>query len=159
EVPKGPGWSGGRAADLARIGALLLCCVPLLAGCNHRRATATGLPVLFVPTDAPTEEPPPAPLSVPQEVADKAGKTDKAQKPEKTDKVETAEKTDQVDPSNKTDKIAKSEKLAGDNEIPCSMAAPEGMVCIPGGPFWRGNNDAKADEKPRMRIVISPFYM
>jgi formylglycine-generating enzyme required for sulfatase activity len=33
------------------------------------------------------------------------------------------------------------------------------MVCIPGGPFWRGNDNGKPDEKPRTRIVISPYFM
>ncbi len=35
------------------------------------------------------------------------------------------------------------------------------MVCIPGGPFWRGNNpgSGKADERPRMRVTVSPFFM
>jgi formylglycine-generating enzyme required for sulfatase activity len=160
---KGPGPGLGLfRLDLARAGGLVF---PLLfslmgallggsSGCNHRAATATGLPVLIVPADAPKDEPPPAPLSVPLEAnASKSGKVDKVDRSDKSDKVAAADSPGKPD---KSDKIGKAES---ETEITCDAAAPEGMVCIPGGPFWRGNDNAKTDEKPRMRIVVSPFYM
>lgn len=49
--------------------------------------------------------------------------------------------------------------LTTETEITCDKDAPSGMVCIPGGPFWRGNDTGKPDEKPRQRVVVSPFYM
>ena len=34
------------------------------------------------------------------------------------------------------------------------------MVCIPGGPFFRGNDHGgKPDERPKMRITVTPFFM
>ena len=44
-------------------------------------------------------------------------------------------------------------------EIACDGEAPSGMVCIPGGPFWRGADDGKPDEKPRNRALVSPFFL
>ena len=43
------------------------------------------------------------------------------------------------------------------------MARPPcGMVCIPGGPFWRGADDGKPDEKPRnraARLAVLPRHL
>jgi sulfatase modifying factor 1 len=36
---------------------------------------------------------------------------------------------------------------------------PQGMRCIPGGPFWRGSDKHRRNERPRGRVVISTFYM
>jgi len=132
------------------------------AGCEHRAATATGLPALMVPADVPETEPPPAPLSVPLQESAKLDKQDKVEKSEKAESSEKLDKTDKLDKSHQpesSDKIAKDDKSVGSTEIPCGAEAPEGMVCIPGGPFWRGNDNAKADERPRMRVVVSPFFM
>lgn len=146
--------------SLARAGIVLVAVLGLSSSCDHRPATARKPPVLFVPADAPKDEPAPAPLSVPLEV-----KTDKVDKVDKTDKNDNLTKTDPTKPDSKVaslDKPIKSDKIdkaEGENEITCGGEAPEGMVCIPGGPFWRGNDNSKPDEKPRMRIVVSPFYM
>ncbi|MDY0003833.1 MAG: SUMF1/EgtB/PvdO family nonheme iron enzyme [Polyangia bacterium] len=39
------------------------------------------------------------------------------------------------------------------------MAAPAGMVCIPGGAFWRGSDAHGKDARPRSRVVVGTFYM
>lgn len=128
--------------------ALLLLTLIGASSCEHRakNAGATRLPVLSVPEHAPVEEPPPAPLSEPlrEEAYPLAAK-----------------ENEKIDPKKEAKKDAgiKSDKFAGDGEIPCGAEPPEGMVCIPGGPFWRGNDNANADERPKMRIVVSPFFM
>lgn len=44
-------------------------------------------------------------------------------------------------------------------EVPCPKEPPPGMVCIPGGPFVRGDDHGKPDEKPKARITVSPFFL
>ncbi|MGB1275614.1 MAG: SUMF1/EgtB/PvdO family nonheme iron enzyme, partial [Nannocystaceae bacterium] len=41
---------------------------------------------------------------------------------------------------------------------PC-LTAPEGMVCVPGGPAIVGNDRGPAEEKPRRELVLSTFYI
>lgn len=36
---------------------------------------------------------------------------------------------------------------------------PEGMVCIPGGPFLRGSDGGPAEERPAAEIVVSTFFI
>ncbi|HNN93826.1 MAG TPA: SUMF1/EgtB/PvdO family nonheme iron enzyme [Pseudomonadota bacterium] len=129
--------------------------------CDHRAATATGLPVLYVPPDAPTEEPPPAPLlgetnpppvskPTPSATADGGvGSEGKIAPP--GEPVKTADPVPAKSP-----KVGSGET---GTEIACDGEAPSGMVCIPGGPFWRGADDGKPDEKPRNRAVVSPFFL
>lgn len=138
-----PGPASGSAARglgllLGVLGALGLS---LTAGCHQREATAKRVPVLYVPPNPPTEEPPPAPLLIPETPETPQTPGTPVRPPEQ-----------HAPPDNIP--LAKAS-----TEIPCEVAPPPGMVCIPGGPFWRGNDNAKADERPRSRIVISPFFM
>jgi formylglycine-generating enzyme required for sulfatase activity len=121
----------------------------LLTGCEQREATAKRLPVLYVPPNVPKEEPPPAPLLVPETPGKDVKPAAVAVTPPPTGK-DTHVVTD-------TAKVASSQPT----EIPCEADAPPGMVCIPGGPFWRGNDmgSGKPDERPRARVVVSPFFM
>jgi sulfatase modifying factor 1 len=41
---------------------------------------------------------------------------------------------------------------------PCATP-PAGMVCVPGGWFWRGTDDGPADTHPRERVWVDTFYM
>ena len=41
---------------------------------------------------------------------------------------------------------------------PCGTP-PDGMACVPGGPFWRGADDGEPDERPRHRATVSTFYI
>lgn len=122
----------------------------LSASCEHRKATATGRPVLYIPADAPTEEPPPAPLSEPLvEAPVKPKVSPQVTPPSVTPPPVT---TPPPPPTSKEDVVSGS-------EIPCGRETPPGMVCVPGGPFWRGNDNAKPDERPRTRVVVSPFFL
>ena len=47
---------------------------------------------------------------------------------------------------------------AGPDFAPCGEPPP-GMVCIPGGPFWRGADDGEPVERPRAEVVVSTFYI
>lgn len=152
-----------RRLGLAPGSALLILGLVLGAssGCEHRAATATSLPTLFVPSDAPTDEPPPAALSEPLPISPNVPKLPVATATPTTPVAKNPEKGSE----NAHEKMAPGtgpllgEKLEAETEIPCGANAPEGMVCVPGGPFWRGNDNAKPDEKPRMRITVSPFFM
>jgi len=42
--------------------------------------------------------------------------------------------------------------------LPCDTP-PEGMVCIPGGPFIRGSNDGPEHSRPEAVIWVQTFYM
>lgn len=42
--------------------------------------------------------------------------------------------------------------------LPCGQA-PEGMVCIPGGPFTRGSDRHGRNEKPSSTVVVSTFFI
>jgi formylglycine-generating enzyme required for sulfatase activity len=130
-------------------GSLLLGLCSLLvftSSCEQREATAKRPPVLYVPDNVPQDEPPPAALLVPEDLA----KPEKSTPPEDLAKPTTP--SDHTPPANPIPSAAAT-------EIPCEVEAPPGMVCVPGGPFWRGNDNAKADERPRARIVLSPFFM
>jgi formylglycine-generating enzyme required for sulfatase activity len=41
---------------------------------------------------------------------------------------------------------------------PCE-ATPQGMSCIPGGPFVRGADDGPEDARPKAIVYVSTFYM
>ena len=41
---------------------------------------------------------------------------------------------------------------------PCGTP-PAGMVCIPGGPFWRGSDHHRRNERPRARVTLSTFFL
>ena len=139
--------------------------------CEHRTATATGLPVLYVPPNPPTEEPPPAPLLGDSQAVAPVAKT--APPPASPDKVTLADKGEGgASPDGGTAATGKIESTPptavatnqsppklDDGEVPCGKDAPAGMVCIPGGPFWRGSDNGKPDERPRIRNVVSPFFM
>lgn len=132
--------------------------------CEHPRATATGLPVLYVPPDAPTEEPPPAPLiGQPAEVPSAPSKPALPPVAESSEgKLGSGASSGPDKPSSPAAIVQPSSKLASGastTEIACDGEVPSGMVCIPGGPFWRGADDGKPDEKPRNRAVVSPFFM
>jgi formylglycine-generating enzyme required for sulfatase activity len=148
---------GGRAAGRALLAiAGLLGLQLLLSGCSQRAATATGLPVLFVPADPPKDEPPPAGLALPLGEPPGPGKEPAtSSSPAKVAPLlATAPATeDGGKPTPTTDKQESASELA------CDKSPPDGMVCIPGGPFWRGTDNGKPDERPRMRVVISPFFM
>jgi formylglycine-generating enzyme required for sulfatase activity len=47
---------------------------------------------------------------------------------------------------------------ASSDFAPCGEP-PAGMVCIPGGPFWRGADDGEPVERPRAEVVVSTFYI
>ena len=42
--------------------------------------------------------------------------------------------------------------------IPCATP-PEGMACIPGGPFLRGSDEGPDDAKPQQTVWVQTFYM
>jgi formylglycine-generating enzyme required for sulfatase activity len=128
-------WRGSR---LERWPCLVTLLLLGLGGCEHKRATASPPPVLRVPSEVPAEEPAPAPLLVPE-----GGETPATQV------------AADVRPSDSRP----AADAAG--EFPCAKEPPAGMVCIPGGPFWRGSEKGagKSDERPRMRIVVSPVFL
>ena len=43
-------------------------------------------------------------------------------------------------------------------DTPCA-AAPDGMACIPGGPFLRGSDTGPAHSRPASQVTVSTFYM
>ena len=104
--------------------------------CEHPRATATGLPVLYVPPDAPTEEPPPAPLigqpaeapSTPNkpaapsvaEVGEGKLGSGAASGPDKPASPEAV-----VQPSSKLASGASTTEIACDGEVPSARPKPE----------------------------------
>ncbi|HNK47308.1 MAG TPA: formylglycine-generating enzyme family protein [Pseudomonadota bacterium] len=130
----------GRSGSLWRLLAVTLLGGGLLTSlsCEHRAATAKPRPkkekaaqlaTLKLFENAPTDEPPPQGFLL-------SGEPEHA----KEDKPNIT-------------KLATS-------EVPCPKDPPPGMVCIPGGPFFRGNDHGgKPDEKPRMRITVSPFFL
>ena len=121
--------ASGFGLLLAVLGGLGLA---LTAGCHQREATAKRIPVLYVPPNPPTEAPPPAPLLIPE------APTPPAQPP-----------AQHAPPDNVP--LAKAS-----TEIPCEVAPPPGMVCIPGGPFWRGHGNPTAARRPRTRTAVTP---
>lgn len=42
---------------------------------------------------------------------------------------------------------------------PCPPSQPEGMACIPGGPFVRGTNEGPADARPAAVVEVGTFLM
>ncbi len=48
---------------------------------------------------------------------------------------------------------------AVDQFEPCPSQLPEGMVCVPGGPFLRGTDDGPSDARPAATVVIGTFLM
>ena len=36
---------------------------------------------------------------------------------------------------------------------------PEGMACVPGGPFWRGADDSSKDRRPYAQVRVSTFWI
>ena len=135
-VPGRPGWPW-RLVVVGLLGGGLfanLSCEQRAATAKSRAKKAVKLATLKVPAEAPTDEPPPTGFLASGE-------------PE-TSKPETSKPDPPQNP-----------KLAS-SEVPCGKDAPPGMVCIPGGPFYRGNDHGgKPDERPKMRITVSPFFM
>ncbi len=39
------------------------------------------------------------------------------------------------------------------------VTPPKGMKCVAGGPFWRGSDKHRKNERPRARVVVSTFYL
>ncbi len=131
-VPCRPGWTWRLPAVGLLAGGLLLN-----LSCEHRAATAKSRPrkavkvaTLKVFAEAPSDEPPPTGFLASGEA-----------------------QPDKNDPKATITKLATT-------EVPCGKDSPPGMVCIPGGPFFRGNDHGgKPDERPKMRITVSPFFM
>ena len=43
--------------------------------------------------------------------------------------------------------------------VPCAAPSPEGMGCVPGGPFLRGSDSGPEDARPRSTVWAQTFYM
>jgi hypothetical protein len=140
-VPGRPGWPW-RLVVVGLLGGGLftnLSCEQRAATAKSRAKKAVKPATLKVPAEAPTDEPPPTGFL--------ASGEPETSKPE-TSKPETSKPDPPQNP-----------KLVS-SEVPCGKDAPPGMVCIPGGPFYRGNDHGgKPDERPKMRITVSPFFM
>ena len=134
-----------------------------MAACHQRNATAATSArqqTLWLPPDAPTEEPPPAPLSVPLSLPDLAvaSPTPDAGAPPDAGQAFAGTTAPPAPPPGPAVAVATGHERS--TEVPCGKDAPPNMVCVPGGPFWRGNDTGgKPDEKPRQRITISPFFL
>ncbi len=119
-----------RALPLCLLSWLLLLC-----GCTQRSAAAQGHPVVAVPQNPPLQEPPPAGgaglVSIAMLLPSHAPDVEP---PPATSAAETGDR-------------------------PCGKDRPSGMSCIQGGPFLRGANDGNRDERPPMRVTVSPFFM
>lgn len=48
---------------------------------------------------------------------------------------------------------------ADTNEHIWPTAAPDSMVCIPGGLFWMGSDSGEIDERPLHRVELDTFYI
>jgi len=53
--------------------------------------------------------------------------------------------------------LASAQAAEGD-ALACE-AAPEGMACVPGGPFLRGSDDGPDNERPQETVTVGTFYM
>lgn len=140
---------------------LWLLALPLLA-CQQPVATATTPPTLWVPKNPPLEEPAPAPLLWPDEVRStgpRDGSVPDLRAAQGRPDLGTTRDAGVDGGGPGVPDGGATEPTSQDGELPCAKEAPSNMRCIPGGPFWRGTDEGKPDEKPRMRVVISPFFM
>jgi len=47
---------------------------------------------------------------------------------------------------------------SGDEALPCGDV-PQGMACVPGGPFLRGTDDGAKNTRPQAQIWLQTYYM
>ncbi len=138
---------GVRAPSPPRLaGAGLLFVVGIASACTSGARTEGPAPARPVVVDAVTgitEKPAPA-------------------EPEAIAEPETAAKTESVaepEPAAKSEPAAALPVAADGTVAIACKDVPQGMSCVPGGPFIRGSNEAAPNAAPEATIWLQTFYI